>query len=186
MKKLCSLLFLISLFIFAGCTTAPKTPSEEPTQPIPSPSQTHKRFLSPAEIEQLSQYLKMERPIEDIGYQEKTFNDCSIPREFRLDENCSTQYLTLIHFRMRCRESEGTVESVSHMELSPLVSNSIKWNIGRLKGKTSTDGRGYGTVRTISKSSIRNQSIRLTANGQIMSVRVNEVRQFVLPRYWCN
>jgi hypothetical protein len=180
-----SLALLLSAFLGTACTTAPKT-TEPVDEPIADDSRgVRVKRLPPLDLAKVSQQLGTERSLEDVGYQEKAFNDCALPEGYRLSDSCSTQYLSVIHFRMRCRDSEGTVESVSSGELSPLVSRSIKWNLAGQNGGTSTNAKGYGIVRALTPSSTRGKSFRLTVNQQIMSVEVGEVRQFVLPNYWC-
>lgn len=179
--------FTAILFVSTACTTAPKTIDEPVEDELPSDTRGGVRVkrLPPLDLKKVSEQLQFERPIEDIGYEEKAFNDCALPEGYRLSDSCSTQYLTVIHFRMRCRDSEGTVESVTHQELKPLMSRNIKWNLSGQNGVTSTDKKGYGTVRSLTPHSTKGNSFRLAVNKQIMSVEVGEVRQFVLPNYWC-
>lgn len=173
------------LLLSTACTTAPK-PEEPAEVEVPSDSRgVRLKKLPPLDLKKVSEQLKFERPVEDVGFEEKAFNDCTLPPGYRLSDSCGTQYLTVVHFRMRCRDSEGTVESVTHQELTPLMSRDIKWNLAGQSGTTSTDKRGYGTVRALTPQSVKGKSFRLTVNEQIMSVEVGEVRQFVLPNYWC-
>lgn len=149
-------------------------------------SQPSQKRVPPVDLVKLSKELGMYKDIRDIGFYERTFNDCRLPREHRLTQKCNTQILTAIQFRMRCRDSEGTVENVSHHELEPLVSSSVRWNLSRYSGTTTTDASGFGRVLVRSAKSLRNKRFRLTHNNQMMAVSASEVRQFVLPRYWCN
>lgn len=175
---------LLTLAVTA-CTTTDQAREksdrwEEPRQPVP----TRKR-IKPVDLVKLSKKLGMYKDVTDVGFYERTFNDCSLPREHRLSNGCSTQILTAIQFRTRCRDSEGTVESVTNFELEPMVASAVKWNLGRHSGTTPTNTSGYGRILVRSARSLRNERFRLTHNNQMMAVTAAEVRQFVLPRYWC-
>jgi hypothetical protein len=168
-----------------GCAMAPK--SESPSSASRQGSPAKPRSAPSLDKVKLAKQLGLFKDKTDIGFKQITFNDCSIPRTFRKNSQCSTQFLAMINFRMRCRDSEGTVEQqVTNYELTPLTSNSVKWELGSLNGYTKTDSRGFGQVFVRSWSRVDNQQFRLTANGQIMGVSAKQVRQFVLPRYWCN
>lgn len=175
-----SLVYTISLL--CACATAPK----DDEAPIYDSSQQSSPEDARLDKTKLADSLGVLKDVEDIGFHQVSFNDCSIPRRFRKGSSCSTQYLAVINFRMRCRNSEGTVEQqVSQYELTPLVSNSVKWGVGKLEGNTRTDSRGYGRAIIRSWTPVDSKLFRLTANGQVMAVTAKQVRQFVLPRYWC-
>lgn len=181
-----TIIFLSS--VAAGCATSQNQPNtldqgfdlSQPTrQSQPSPPRLNKV--------QMAKRIGLFRDQTEVGFRQSSFNDCTLPRDLRKNHRCSTQYLSLINFRMRCRDSEGTVdEQVSNYELTPLRSRHIKWEVGSLNGKTQTDSRGYGQVIVRSWAPIESQQFRLTANGHIMGVPVKQVRQFVLPKYWCD
>ena len=94
--------------------------------------------------------------------------------------------MTWIHFRILCRASEGTVESVSRFEFQPLDGAEVKYKLGKLfKGKIRTDEEGFGQIRVLTKHSLRNKKLILTANGHILGVVAGSVRKLVVPNSWC-
>lgn len=176
----------ICLFIIS-CASPSQRPERQSGQGASSrPQRSSRPRVQSLDKVKLAKSLGVYKDIEDIGFHQVSFNDCSIPKQYRKSGQCSTQYLAVINFRMRCRNSEGTVEQqVSQYELEPMVSNDVKWGLGKLEGSTSTDNRGYGRAVIRSHSPIGAKQFRLTANGQVMAVTARLVRQFVLPRYWC-
>lgn len=177
-------IFLALLFVSSCTTTDKSTRKVQPSEPRGTlPPQQR---IQPVDLVALSQRLGMYKDVSDVGFFERTFNDCSLPKEHRLSYGCSTQILTAIQFRMRCRDSEGTVQSVSNYELEPLVTAAVRWNLSQYSGTTSTNSSGFGRVLVRSPRSLRNERFRLTHNNQMMAVSAAEVRQFVLPKYWCH
>ena len=176
----------IVLIFFCGFIFSCATPIRTEPGPSTSPTRQSRPAKKSVDKVKLAKSLGVYKDIEDIGFHQVSFNDCSIPREFRKGSACSTQYLSVINFRMRCRNSEGTVEQqVSNYELEPMVSSDVRWGVGKLEGSTATDNRGYGRAIVRSHNPIGAKQFRLTANGQVMAVTARLVRQFVLPRYWC-
>lgn len=171
---------IVTLFLIFGCAT----PSVAPQKQGSSSKSPNKRVPS-FDIKKLSQSLGMEKPMTDIGFRQKGFNDCQLPRHLRLGAKCGTQYLTILQFRLRCRNSSGTVESVSQLELKPVRSRQIKWQLGNKQGFTQTTPSGYARVRLLSSRPMGRTRFLLSSKGQVMGVSAEEVRQFVLPNYWC-
>ena len=180
------LTILLALLVGSSCSSVIKRPDSD-SSPKPRSQSIEKPKAAQLDKKQLTKQLGLYRDKTEIGFKQITFNDCSIPRQFRKNSECSTQFLAMINFRMRCRDSEGTVEQqVTNYELTALTSDNIKWDLGSLSGTTKTDSRGFGQVIVRSWSRVDNKQFRLTANGQIMGVSAKQVRQFVLPKYWCN
>lgn len=186
MRTLKALYILLSVVLISSCTTMDKGVESDETLPPTQTTTRQRKPVPPVDLEKLSKSMGMYKDVTDVGFSEKPFNDCDLPVPHRVRPNdCSTQYLTAIQFRMRCRDSEGTVESVSQYELEPLTASGIRWNIEGQGGTTSTNSSGFGRVLIRSPRSLRKKQFRLTHNGQIMGVSAAEVRQFVLPKYWC-
>lgn len=165
-----------------GCSSAPTAPANAPS----IKGEYRQRQVKTLDKVKLAKDLGMYRKKMNTGFEQRAFNDCSLPRRYRKTQECSTQYLAVVNFRMRCRNSRGTVnEQVSNYELTPLKSRSIKWHIGKLEGQTQTDPLGYGQVIVRSHFPMKKKQFRLFANGHVMGVSAEEVRQFVLPKYWC-
>lgn len=169
MKKILAVA-LLGLFL-SNCTTPPKT--EYPPGEAPKIS-----------LDRLRSDLRMNRSIEDLGYQEKSFDTC----DYGIDQspNCRTQRLVVIHFRLQCRDSVGTVESVSNFELIPVRSNHVRWKVGYFAGSTSTNSEGYGRVEFLSPGSSKSQRFIVKVNDNNLGVTASEVSRIIVPRDWCD
>ncbi len=158
-------IFALYLFIWnVGCTT-----TTEPVATVPEPAAPRPQSVS---ISELKDRLKMNRSLHDMGFREAKYD----PKG----------YLITIHFRMLCRQSEGTVDEVAHADLSPIFADNIEWKLGRyFSGSTETDRDGYGKVELISTSSGVRERLRLTRDGKFVAVPANEAGLVVVPGGWC-
>lgn len=134
-------------------------------------------------LEELQQSLGVD--IEDLGFVEKAFNSCSLPRPLRDDGQCGRRYFSMVHFRVLCRDSVGTTENtVTSLDLRALSKN-LEWVIGPNRGTTFTDSDGYGKVRVISKRPIRNQRFVLKSGKTALGLETEGVSRIVVPSNWC-
>lgn len=171
----------VTFFLILGCTNQPVSPSRSKNMD----SRHHSKRYPPFNLSKFAQSIGMDMPVTETGFHQKSFNDCQLPRHLRKTGQCATQYLNILNFRMRCRDSSGTVESVSRMELTPIRSRRVNWKIADLNGFTTTSPNGYARVRFLSHGPIGKKQFIVSSNGKIMGVSAEEVRQFVLPNYWC-
>ena len=169
------------VFLLLGCASQPTSQTTEQSQKGSKSPKSRASF----NLHKFAASQGMDIPITEVGFRQKSFNDCQLPRYLRKAKKCSTQYLNVLNFRMRCRESSGTVESVTQMELTPVQSRQVNWKIAGLKGLTTTTSEGYAQVRFISHRPMGRQQFLISSRGKIMGVSAREVRQFVLPNYWC-
>ncbi len=184
---------IVSLLVCA-CSTAPKNePSGAIASPEPrTPAASHASPIAPKvpvarpsyDIIQLLSQVGLERDSKDLGYAEKPFDGCQVKVK---DEKgkCGNRYLTVVHFRLVCRDSEETTESIA-TNLTPLYSEKVKWKIAGSEGMTKTDGDGYGQVRLVSARPSLGQRFVLIVGKQFLGLDISEVRQIVVPNYWCN
>src|SRR5690606_5942664 len=100
--------------------------------------------------------------------------------------SCKNQNFVLIHFRLQCRDSVETVQSVTDIELIPVRSQPIRWKVGYYTGQTYTDSDGYGQIRLISSGSSRRQRVVLHVKNNYLGLRAEEVSRIVVPRDWCS
>lgn len=131
--------------------------------------------------EGLRSRLGLDRPLEDLGFVEQRFNTC----DYNLTpaEGCKDQYISVIHFQLLCRESEGTIQDVP--DVFPVASSQVNFKLGRVSGGTSTDANGYGRVTVVSDHSYRNERLILRIGKQFMGVTVSEINRLILPQNWC-
>lgn len=171
MKKI----LLLSLLTFVGtrCATT-RTPSPEPV------TQVGYEALS---LEEVQESLGVD--LEDLGFVERTFNSCSLPRPLQDDQQCGQRYFTLVHFRVLCRDSIGTTEeTVTALDMRALSKN-LEWVVGPHRGTTRTDADGYGKVRVISKEPLRTKRFVLKSGKTALGLETQEVSRIVVPNNWC-
>lgn len=162
----------LSLAFFIGCSLTPT--SESPTQ----------RGYEELSLEELQQSLGVE--LQDLGFVSKTFNSCSLPKPLREDKSCGNRHFSMIHFRVQCRNSEGTTEnSVTALDLKALHKE-LEWVVGPYRGVTFTDSDGYGQVRVISTKPIHHQRFVLKSGKIALGLTAEEVSRIVVPSNWCN
>lgn len=174
------------LFLLACASEEIRTPEEKPvsekSKSISKPSTKKDMYF---DIRKLQSGLGMFRNASELGFDEISFNPCEHGLSTASGDGCNRQMLSVVHFRLRCRDSEGTVEYVSNAELVPVVSDRIQWWLGDNSGFTSTDGKGYGQIVTVSVSSVRSKRLALKIGGNSLGLQASQVKQVVVPRDWC-
>ena len=170
------ILFLLLFAIFsAGCATS------EVSRPA-AHSQGNARTAS-LSIQEVKNRLNMNRSRSELGFQEARFDPCDYGR--RGDTQCRVDYVTIVHFQLLCRMSEGTVDTVSSSELFPVRSNAVRFKLGNTVGMTRTDENGYGQVEVMRPISARNERLRLTIEDRFVATPVSEINRLVVPENWC-
>lgn len=171
------------MLAFAACTTVPIEPPDEgfedPNFERATKTRSGSRPPVFKNVGTLQAQLGMNRQPNDLGYREKSFNPCN----YGLDENCDSQYLTVVNFQLLCRDSEGTVSAVP--TLKPIVHPRITWSLAGQNGSTPTDRNGYGNLAVVSSRPLRGHRLVLRKGAHYVGVSVNEVNKLVLPVNWC-
>jgi hypothetical protein len=162
-----------SLALFISCQTVP---------PAPVPVATPKPFTEPINISEVKSRLNMNRSVRELGFREQRFNRC----DYVQDEQCRDNYVVLVHFRLLCRESEGTVDTVASSDLIPIRSEGVAFKLGNTIGRTETDADGYGQVEVIRPKSALRERLRLTIDERFVAVPAIETSRIVVPENWCN
>jgi hypothetical protein len=172
--------FLAALFFLclAACTTAP------PIEPIPDVVQPKSQApMSQApDLSTLERTLRMDRSKADLGFEEKAFNPCDQGFPAADARACASQFLVVIHFQLQCRDKDGTVEQYN---VEPIVSDNVRWVLGKSQGTTRTDHEGFGQLSVIAPTSQRASRFRLTIGNNFMILRAEDIRKVVTPPDWC-
>lgn len=167
MKYASSVLSLFSLLVaLTSCVTAPGPSGSKPSGPT---------------IAQIKERLKLVREVQDLGFDEKTFNACDLGLKA---EDCTNEFLTVIHFQLVCRESEGTVSEVP-TDLIPIQSDAISWKLGDATGVTQSDAQGFGKVEVRRPVSSATSRLRLTIEDRFVATPARETTRIVVPQDWC-
>ena len=187
MKKL---ILAASAFALYSCTSAPV--STTPTEPSRPPVVNVPGAQSPAdEIENidlngLQSFLKLKRGYNRLGYSEKSFNTCEVGYGYSSTHRCRPQTFVVIHFKLMCRDTEGTVsEAVTAADLRPIANQNVKWTLKNAAGRLMTDSEGYGQIAMISGISQREQRLKLTVRNDFLFLKAGELTEMITPKSWC-
>lgn len=171
-KQLCALSLML---ILSACTSTPKDADQ--AEPVKTPSE---RPISLSPSQMLSR-LGMVRDLEQLGFQEQGFNPCQFGGGH--PGSCDQQYVSIVHFQLLCRESEGTIQEIP--QLFPITSANIEWKVAGQSGGTSTNEEGYGRVSLISRRPVRGLRLTLKRGAQFVAFTISEIGKVVLPSSWC-
>lgn len=176
------------LFIIAACSSKPKPTTEVLTPPGVEevmPDSTP-RAEEQIDVDAIRSQLKMDFPIEQLGYREKKFNTCEVGSGYSTVNNCRKRTLVIIHFHLVCRSSEGTVsEVITQADLQPIGSQSVKWILKNITGETFTNPSGFGQIVMVANESQRTQRVRLVVGNDFLAQRAGEMNQLIAPGNWC-
>lgn len=174
---------VVSMASLSGCSTAPLKPVEKEAE-LGYGTAGQSRTASPPPVFKgitvLTSQLGMNRQPTDLGFTDRSFNPCS----YGFSDSCNNQYLTVVHFQLLCRNSEGTVSSVP-VGLTPIFHPQILWSLAGQSGGTATDRNGYGRLSVISQRPLRGHRLVLRKGANYVGVTVGEVTKLVLPKNWC-
>lgn len=166
---------LVSIGSLIGCTTAPVTSSAPPRAPETTPERS---------LEDLQSQLGLSKSTDELGLFEKRFNTCK--EGITNQGGCRDANFVLIQFRIQCRDSVDTVDSVSHYELEDIANEPIRWKVGYYAGNLVTNSRGYGQIRFIASGTSRNQRVTIHVKENYLGVKASEISRIVVPRNWCS
>lgn len=183
---LCSFLFLTLLL--QACTSTPPPKPKKRILPKSQSSYSDRNYraqkYNDIDINELLIELGMDHPMESVGFREKSFNTCQIESNHSPQPECQRLYISRLNFQVMCRNSTGTVQSVT---LTPLFSNKLRWkNKHGKRGLTSTDGRGYGSLGFISSNPANNGYLYLYLGSKIARKRFRDKWKLILPMSWCD
>ena len=133
--------------------------------------------------DQLSQALGMNRSPADLGFSEKSFDPCQ--HGWNSEEACQSRYLSVVHFQLLCRETDGSV-SQAPRRLMPIEAREVLWSLGHQRGKTRTDAWGYGQLSAVSHQSVRGKRLILKIGSRFVGFTASEVNKIVLPKNFCS
>jgi hypothetical protein len=95
--------------------------------------------------------------------------------------------MAVIHVRLQCRDSEGTISTaLGANDLVAISGQSVRWTIQRHDGVATSDGDGYVTIRGLFSKTPKNDWLRLAVGIQFLNVRAKDAGRVVTPRPWCH
>jgi hypothetical protein len=184
--------FMLALvLLISACSTVEKRKAYEPARPAPT-SAPAVAPAAPAKVEEiidlraLQTSLRMDIPKTKLGYREKKFNTCNVGAGYSSKQNCRAQTLVVIHFKLMCRDSEGTVsEAITQAYLQPIANQNIKWRLSTAEAEILSDSDGFAQIVLISTYSQRKERLRLTTGNDFLALRAGEVSSIIAPQNWC-
>jgi hypothetical protein len=178
------IIFCAFILFLAACTTSQKAPTTAPVYPsIP----TGEEGTPKIDLYGLQHSLGLDRPSDTLGLAEKSFDTCTAGFGFPSDRDCHKEYFVVIHFRLTCRDSEGTISNIlTEADQAPLADRGVKWSLKNLTGNIVTDHDGYGQIEALSPISQKTQRLKLVAGNEFLYIRANEITKIITPRPWCN
>jgi hypothetical protein len=187
MKRL--LLAPIALLLLSACASDPELMSlpppdgmQPPPMSSPLPNQ-HALKENGIDIHELQAQLGLNRGPQELGFADKNFDGCSMSYKGK-DGTCGFRYLSVVHFRLVCRDTvETTTRAPS--SLTPLMKNNMQWRLAGIRGDTSTDSQGYGQVQVVSMRPVKTERFILIIGTKTLGLEAGEVSQIVLPGNWC-
>ncbi len=175
-------------FFLAGCASGPAKDKPEVEVPI-----TPEAVADPAEgearidIQALQKSLRMDRSAESLGYRESSFNTCQVGYGYSSTKDCRRSYIVAIHYKLQCRESEGTVSTaLTSDDIRPLSFREIRWHLRNQKGVSQTDQQGLGQIIAIFSDSPKSQRLKLGTGNEFLYLRAGEINRIVTPQPWCD
>jgi len=174
--------FSALLFLMA-CSTTPK---KEKYTPAPVATEIPED-TSRIDYYALQSHLGLDRAAEELGYTEKAFNTCEAGYGFSRSQNCHQEYFVVLHFRLLCRDTEGTISNVlTDADTTPLAGRNVRWNLKGMDGTSLTDGLGYAQVRITSPISQKKQRVKIAIGNEFLYMRANEITKVITPLPWCS
>ena len=192
MKKLAFLLGIFGLVL--SCTSKPSHDGVPPEERLPhrhghvEPAPKAAQLPAEPVIDYvgLQRFLKMDRNYTVLGYSEHIFNTCEVGFGYSPTQNCDIKYFVVSHFRLQCRDSEGTISKIlTEEDLRPIARQEIYYTINSITGTLYTDSEGYGQIRLVTSESMRSQRLKLALGNDFLYLKAGELKQMTTPRNWC-
>jgi len=185
------ILLIIALgLIVSSCATTSKNPGTESKEPVSVKTKkpTHEGPI-PTVIDypSVQRLLNLDRTPSELGFSEKVFDTCQVGFGYPADRDCQRRYFTVIHFKLMCRDSEGTISTVlTDDDLRPISGETVNWYLKDVNGTTVTDSDGYGQIITTSSQSQKNQRLRIAVKSDFLFLKAGEINRLIAPKGWCN
>ncbi|WP_413577688.1 hypothetical protein ACLVWU_04575 [Bdellovibrio sp. HCB290] len=176
-------LLFAALLALTACTTTP-TVAPSPVPPMATQVGDESSSIDAVAIQRA---LQLERNVEQLGIQEKSFNTCEMGYGYSRNKDCRTAYMTVLNVRLLCRDSVGTISTVlTEADVTPIAAQTIRWNLKNVHGEFITDGLGYGQLVALSYRSQKRERLKLSLGNEFLYMRANEITKVITPRPWCS
>ncbi len=187
MIKKCTV--LIPLIFLLACESVPVKTYQEPEPNKKRQSMSKQNTSSEPQIDypSIQRLLGLDRNISSLGYAEKVFNTCEVGFGYPSNESCMKKVFVVIHFKLMCRDSEGTVvRQISEDDLVPLANRDLTWSLKNANGILRTDYNGNAQVVVISPQSQKTERFRISSPKDFLLLRAGDIQRLIVPSNWCN
>lgn len=181
------LLFFPFIFLLA-CESVPvKTYQEtEPSKKRQSISNPNVILEPQIDYPSIQRLLGLDRNISTLGYAERKFNTCNVGFGYPTNQSCMNKVYVVIHFKLMCRDSVGTVlNQISESDLIPLANRELTWSLKNTNGTLSTDFNGYAQVVVVSPQSQKAERFRISSSKDFLLLRAGDIQRLIVPSNWC-
>lgn len=175
------------IFLLAACSSTSQKPEKTEAFPFVETERPPEGDGRNIDYEKVQQSLGLSREIYDLGYEEKSFDTCTMGYGYLYNKDCRTEYFTVIHFQLLCRDSQGTISTaLSREDMRPLSGRTVNWTVAGSNGNVRLDSDGYGQIKTTFKKSPRYQRLKLNVDNENLYLKSGEIKRIVTPSNWCN
>lgn len=181
----------ITILGLSACSTTPPAGPETNTYEPPLSREVRRKGFDlndyDIDYEGLQRYLKLERRESKLGFEQKSFSSCEVGYGFPKGEMCTRLHYSVVHFRLQCREQEGTTSTVqTHVNTSPIAHETLRWSLERAEGDVQTDGEGFGQIRAITYKPAAKQRLKISNGEDFLYLRAGDLTRVVTPPEWCH
>lgn len=122
-----------------------------------------------------------------LGYYEKLFQTCQVGYGFSSTSNCQWLYYVVIHFKLSCRHSEGTISTpLEQSDIHALNGRLVQWSLANSQGEVRLNRGGAGRLIGVFKKSPRFSRLKLGVANDNLYTRAGEIKSVITPYSWCN
>lgn len=186
--RISKLIILASLFLVASCASKPKAVFPVPVEKPALETPIDPYYQPVVDYDGLQTFLKLDRPVERLGYVEKAFQTCDVGFGYSSNKNCRQDYFISIHFQLLCRDSneDSYTEALTAADMQPLKGRVVKWTLNKSTGSLNLDDNGRGQIKTTTRNSQKYTRLKLNIANDNLYLKAGEINKIVTPSNWCN
>lgn len=183
MKNLIGLLFVVFI---SACASKPSVVFPTPAQKSVETEDAPQEII--IDYDGLQSLLKLDRPVEKLGYVEKSFPTCEVGYGYSSNRNCRRDFFVLVHFQLLCRDSneDSYTEALTAADMRPLRGSSVRWTLSNARGNLNLDDQGRGQIKTTARISQKDKRLKINIGNDNLYVKAGEINKIVTPSNWCN
>ncbi len=181
-----NLIFLFFVVFISACASKPPVTFPTPAQKTVEQEEAPQEII--IDYDGLQSLLKLDRPVEKLGFVEKAFPTCEVGYGYSSNRNCRRDFFILVHFQLLCRDSneDSYTEALTAADMRPLRGSSVRWTLSNSRGSLNLDDQGRGQIKTTARNSQRDKRLKINIGNDNLYVKAGEINKIVTPSNWCN